>query len=501
MWGMSTQTRVTKGVREGGQFKATAHTESSLTLTDSAPAGPSPAEEIEALVGHYVQMYGPGMEPHAREQLKEIDTEGGKLLWARARLSEHRDEFRYQAELKPEMADAVHKLGFETANDLLRAKLVGAVPKDLVNYGIDRDRVKALAEAFPDPQGWYDRPLSDSYHQWYQEAAATAPVEDVIAVHSRRRGPDRWRDMVGLANPTRAARAQQFLDAGCFRIDWVTSGHSPEDLMAMSRAGGTGEPSQRNTDMALHRLESGLNPEDLRDFGVRFVDRFGAEWVQALRQNRVDPKAVKTIHNAIWTDLETEVAPWTQGKGAIDAYRRLVAAGVKTRAAAEQLYFTAENIEVAEQIQSTLGAARAAEYRQATSDAGEWRRYTKERVQALATFDKSGGTPEQLVSAGRSVERETLRHIEYQARGRDHLADVARAMTAGVSAERIQTMSRAGIPPLALVEHKDATDLWAAGAPYREAHAKEEARLAQSPLRPVNHQVKTWPWTEADVTG
>ncbi|XKH58333.1 hypothetical protein LG293_17050 (plasmid) [Citricoccus nitrophenolicus] len=496
---MSTQTRVTKGVREGGQFKATAHAESTITL--AGPAEQSPEEEIESLVELRVADVGPGIEPSVRTALEGIKTDGGKLLWARYQLGPDAHRHRYHAALKYEEADAVHALGFETSEDVERAAVVGAMPRDLMRLNVGRDRVDALAEAFPDPQGWSVRPLDDFHHTWYREAVAAGPIEDVIDIHARdgHRAED-WRDMVGLADPARADRAQQFLDSGCFRVDWVTSDHSPEDLLSMARMGGKGKPSDRNTDRALHRLNEGLAPEDLRDFGARFVDRFGVDAVRDLRQNRIDSKAVKAVHHALAFDdrPDTEQIAWSCGQSPVQTYARLVSAGVTTSETASQLHYAAENVDVAVVIQRSLGAGRAAEYRQHLSDTGEWRRFDKDRVRALAAFDQNGGTPEQLVAAGRRTERESLKHIEYQARGRSAVTDLADAMASGVTADRVEQMSRAGIPPLAFKDHQDADDLWTAGAPYREAYAAEEARLAKSPFRPANHREKRWPWTEAD---
>lgn len=66
-------------------------------------------------------------------------------------------------------------------------------------------------------------------------------------------------------------------------------------------------------------------------------------------------------------------------------------------------------------------------------------------------------------------------------------------VASGATPEKVKAMTRAGIPPVKVAEHVNDTDYWAAGAAYRERHAKQ---MAQEREWEFHDKPSEWPVTE-----
>lgn len=464
---MNTIARQPKGIPVGGQFAATEHGESAVTLHTPGPAPLTEEAILEAVAAHD----GPGAVPGVRRRIAETTTEGGRTLFLQRCDAMYNADSPYRIDRSvygptPEHCDALAALGYESVNQFDKPATknfpgLGAV----IDGRVGPERLEVLGK------------LSTHQHQWSaweKSAYLNAPLEDLEQVITDK-GMTRAEAYVAtvdlMGNEANSARARKAIsmkigDRGLIEAD----SHSLEALAGLRDAL---PESKRNAASIVGLADRGITGPRLRTYGSKACERYSG---QELEESLVAPKTIRSFLAAGFqpslADMKTlHDAGYTSGNDLKAASHVLGTADTKLLAAARK-HATGAQMEVFSK--PTGGKLRP------------------DDPKAVGRLLKLGiDDPDQLRPWAAACH---VRANKFINRDQSILAVHADVIKAGITPERLGAMTRAGIPVTEAAQHRDTENLWAAGAQYRAAwDADQAAKVA----RRWEQAAEPWAFTEA----
>jgi hypothetical protein len=458
--------RQPKGIPVGGQFAATEHGESLVSL---APAGPArlTEEDILAAVSNHE---GPGAVPGVRRRIAETTTEGGRQLFLQRCDAMYNPDSPYRIDRSvygptPEHCDALAALGYESVNEFARDQLKNfRGTGSLIDSEIGPERLKVLDK------------LSTHEHQWSaweKSAYLNAPLEELEQVIDDKNMTRAEKyvatvDLMGVeSNSARARKAIEMKigDRAVIEADK----HSLEDLADLRDAL---PESKRNAAHIVALADRGITGPRLRTYGSKACESYtGKELDEAL----VAPKTMRSF-------LAAGFYPTLDGMKTL--HDAGFASGNDLKAASHVLRTTDPELLAAAR-KHTTGAQMAL----FSTTTGNMLR--SDDPKAIGRLNKLGiDHPDQLRPWTAAIH---LRANKFIDRDQSILAIHADFIDAGLTPERLGEMTRAGIPVTEVAKHKDTKDLWAAGTEYRAAW---DADQASKVARRWENEAIPWAFTE-----
>jgi hypothetical protein len=460
---MTTIARQPKGIPVGGQFAATEHEESAVSLS---PAGLTE----EGILAAVSISEGPGAVPGVRRRIAETTTDGGRQLFLQRCDAMYNPDSPYRIDRSiygptPEVCDALAALGYESVNQFDRDATknfpgLGA----LIDGGIGPARLEVLGK------------LSTHQHQWSaweKSAYLNAPLEDLEPVITNQ---DMTRaekyvatiDLTGIdANSARARKAidMKIGDRGLIEADQ----HSLEDLADLRDAL---PESKRTATHIVGLADRGITGKRLRTYGSKACDTYtGTELEEAL-------VALKTIRSYLSAGFSPSLAEMKMLNDAGYASGNdLKAASKAMQSKDPKLLSAARN--------HTTGAQMAL-FSEATRSG-----LRPEDPEAIGRLNKLGiDHPDQLRPWTAACHTKANKFVN---RDQSILAIHADVIKAGITPERLGAITRAGIPVTEAAKHQSTENLWAAGAGYRAAwDADQSTQVA----RRWQNEPTPWVYTE-----
>lgn len=462
----SIATRQPKGIPVGGQFAATAHGEPGLALTPAAPA-----LSEKAILEAVAVNQGPGAVPGVQRRIAETTTEGGRALFLQRCDAMYNAASEYEIDRSiygptPEHCDALAALGYQSVNEFSREKLhrfsgLGAV----IENGVGPERLEVLNQLTSHQYQWSG---------WEKEAYIKAPLEDLDRVLANKDMTKAEKyiatvDLLGSeANSARARKAigMKIGDRGLIEADQ----HDLEDLADLRDAL---PESKRTASQIVGLADRGITGRRLRTYGSKACETFtGKELDEAL----VAPKTIRSflasgIKPSLGEMKSLHDAGYTSGNDLKAASKALKTTDPKVLSAARK-HTTGEQMAV---FAGAIGAP-----------------FRADDPKAIGRLNKLGiNDPAQLRPWTAAIHVRANRLLD---RDQSILAIHADVIKAGISPEKLGAMTRAGIPVTEAATHKDAQDLWVAGAQYRAAW---DADQASKVARRWANEPTPWSFTES----
>ncbi|QOT19388.1 hypothetical protein [Paenarthrobacter sp. YJN-5] len=463
---MTTITRQPKGIPAGGQFAATVHAETSVSLRPAARAALNEDDILAAVAAHE----GPGAVPGVRRRIAETTTVGGRELFLQRCDAMYNPASPYRIDRSiygptPEHCDALAALGYESVNQFDRAGTknfpgLGAI----IDGGIGPDRLEVLGK------------LSTHQHQWSaweKSAYLNAPLGDLEAVITNQglSRVDMYLATVDLmGSEAKSARARKAISMGIGDRGLIEADqYGLENLRDLRDAL---PEAKRTTSQIVGLAQRGITGLRLRTYGSKACETYsGKELDDAL----VAPKTIRSFLSSGFYPTLADMkvlhdAGYTTGNDLKAASRALRTTDTKLLAAARR---------------HTTGAQMAV-FAPATGHV-----LRPEDPKAIGRLNKLGiDHPDQLRPWAAACHARANRFID---RDQSILAIHADIIKAGITPERLGAMTRAGIPVTDAVTHKNTRDLWAAGAEYRSAW---DADQASKVARRWESKATPWAYTE-----
>lgn len=462
--------RQPKGIPVGGQFAATTHGESGLSLLPPAtPTGEG--LDAETVIAAAARTIGPGIVPELERQFGEAKTHGGLQLMLQSVDSRYNKDSAYErvdsmSGLNGTRADQLTELGYTNVGQFSHTKLrnldgISAV----VRHGIEPDRLDFISRLNKGQYLW---------SAWEKEAILTSPVadlENLVATNKGKSPEEKFIATAALLGPEKAARAREAFAAGIRPNEQrlvEAEQHAPELLVELRNEL---PETKRGPYFIVDMADRGITGAHLKNYGVKACGAFTGDELDACD---IKPSVLRSlVSSSVQTDLASyrklSDAGYTKGadlKAASDAMGTI---DIKTLAAVRK-YADGQTL------QAFAGAVGAS--------------LDKAGARAVGRLVKAGITePAQLRPWTSSSHNEANRFIE---RG-TALGLHADIIAARISPERLGEMTRAGIPVSEAPRLKSATDVWAAGKPFRERWEADEARRVEQRW---TRQAKPWAFTE-----
>lgn len=459
--------RVEAGVPAGGEFKAYGHSDAVPTL--GAPAAPA-GLDLEAVLAHASSSIGPGVVPGMEEQYESVTTGAGRDLLLQkwdARYNRETPGYRNYADydLTPERCDQLAVLGYTRLDQFMEDKTsrFGGIAFVTSNK-VTPDRLEVLGRVTLPAHRW---------SAWETEALLTADVEDLDALFQTEipTAEEKYLATVALLGPEKYARAKEAL-AGGLRFHEKGLIESDEDPSTLARLRNALPDSKRGAWHIVGLAKKGITGDHLKAYGSKACDQFTGPELDA---SNIKPAVLKSL-------LASGV------RGDLAYFRKLSNAGftkgVDLKDASQAMETTDANILIRARRHAT--GEQMALFRSATR-----KTITPDDAKAIGRLAKAGITnPDQVRERMRGYHPAANR---YEDRDVSVLVLHADVVEAGIAPERLNAMSRAGIPITEAVRLKDAPDLWAAGKPFRDVYeATEQRRFEQHWTR----EVTPWAFTE-----
>lgn len=445
---MTSITRQPKGIPVGGQFAATEHSETFLTL---GPCGAEPLSE-EGIIDAVSRYEGPGAVPGVRRRIAETTTEGGRRLFLQRCDAMYNPDSEYVIDRSvygptPEHCDALADLGYESVNQFARDRTknfrgVGS----LIDSGIGPERLEVLGKLSAHESQW---------SAWEKAAYLNSSLEDLDSVITNKdlsRAEKYLATVDLLGDEAKSARARKALEMKIGDRALIEANEYPLEELADLRD--ALPDSKRNAANIVRLATRGINGSRLRTYGTKACETYtGRQLDQAL----VAPKTIRSYLAAGFDpsldDMKTlHDAGYTSGNDLKAASKVLRTTDVKHLAEARKHATGAQ-----------MAVFAAATHDQLRSD----------DPKAIGRLNKLGiDSPDQLRPWVAAVHTRANRLVN---RDQSILAIHADVIQAGISPERLGAMTRAGIPVTEAAKHKDTKDLWVAGQEYRAAWEADQA--------------------------
>ncbi|GAA4034970.1 hypothetical protein GCM10023063_19070 [Arthrobacter methylotrophus] len=459
-------TRQPKGIPVGGQFVATEHSETGVTLTH---AGPAPLTE-EAILDAVARHEGPGAVPGVHRRIAETTTAGGRQLFLQRCDAMYNPDSEYRIDRSiygptPEQCDALAALGYESVNEFSREKLnrfrgVGS----LIDSGVGPERLEVLDK------------LSTHEHQWSaweKEAYLNTPLDDlerVIADKDMTRADAYVATVDLMGNESRSARARHALDMKIGDRALIEADKYPLEVLADLRD--ALPESKRNAAQIVNLADRGITGAHLRTYGSKACETFTG---QQLEDALVAPKTIRSFLTAGF-------------QPSLDEMKTLHSAG----------YTSGNDLKAASQVLRTTDTARLAAARKHATGAqltvfaaATGKSLRPDDPKAIGRLLKLGiENPDQLRPWTEACHTRANAFIN---RDQSILAIHADVIKAGITPDRLGAITRAGIPVTEAAKYKNTTDLWAAGAGYRAAWDADQATQV---ARRWQNEPTPWAYTE-----
>lgn len=462
--------RQPKGIPVGGQFAATAHGESGLSLLPPAtPTGDG--LDAETVIASAARIIGPGIVPELERQFGEAKTAGGRQLLLQSVDSRYNRDSVYErvdsmAGLDAKRADQLTELGYTNVGQFSHTKLrnLNGI-SSVVRHGIEPDRLAFIGKLNRGEYHW---------SRWEKEIILTAPVadlENLIVSNKGKSHEEKYIATVALLGPTKEARARQAIAAGIRPGETgliEAERHAPETLIALRDEL---PETKRSAAYIVELADRGITGEHLKQYGAKACEAFsGAE----LDAAEIKPAVLRSL---VSSSIQTDLA----------SYRKLHEAGYTKSADLKAASDAMRTVDI-----KTLAAVRKyADGRTLQAFAAKLgTSLSKADARAIGRLGKAGITePAQLRPWTAAAHNEANRFIE---RG-TALGLHADIVAARITPERLGEMTRAGIPVNEAPGLKNAPDLWAAGKPFRERwEADQERKFQQRWIR----EAQPWAFTE-----
>jgi hypothetical protein len=322
----------------------------------------------------------------------------------------------------------------------------------IIRGGIEPERLKLLGKLLTHEHQWSG---------WEKEAYRTLPLADLEdVVKDPRAAIVQYRDLMHRLDPAKAARADECFNLGLRDRGLIESTqHSPEVYLDLRRAL---PDSKRGVWHVVHLADKGITGTHLNTYGTKACEQYTGK---ELDESGVDPKVMRAF-------LASGV--------------RVDFAGMKTLHGAG--YMNGADLKAASRAMGTSDPAVLADARRfATGDQlATFRFYTRDQItstdaRAIGRLAKLGVEDySRLLDNARA--QYTLANVMVDRR--KNVLDVhADIIGAGITPERLGRMSRAGIPVDKAADHATDTDLWAAGAPYRDAVMRQGTPAGRREIR------------------
>ncbi|ACL42025.1 hypothetical protein Achl_4074 (plasmid) [Pseudarthrobacter chlorophenolicus A6] len=458
--------RQPKGITVGGQFAATEHSESFVTLGPLDGGHLSEESILDAVSRHE----GPGAVPGVRRRIAETTTEGGRELFLQRCDALYNPDSEYVIDRSvygptPEHCDALAALGYTSVNQFSRDRTknfrgVGS----LIDSGIGPERLEVLGKLSAHESQW---------SAWEKAAYLNSPLEDLDGVVENKdlsRVGQYLATVDLLGDEAKSARARKALEMKIGDRALIEADEYPlEDLADLRDA----LPESKRYPANILRLAlRGIDGPRLRTYGTKACETYtGRQLDEAL-------VAPKTIRSFLAAGFDPR----------LDDMKVLRDAG----------YTSGNDLKAASKVLRTTDVKVLAEARKHATGAqmATFAANTRDQLrfddpQAIGRLTKLGiDSPDQLRPWAASIHARANTFID---RDQSVLAIYADIIKAGVTPERLGALTRAGIPVTEAAKHKDTKDPWAAGQKYRAAWDADQASKA---ARHWVNEPAQWAFTE-----
>lgn len=468
-----TQNRVPQGIPSGGQFAHKTHGEGGVSLgTGDGQSGTG--LPLEDLAERAIASYGEGMRPHFEHELSMLENDEARELYRRSLDGRYNTDTGYtfgQAGYGSTNADVANRmvgLGVEDPGKYTtQASKVFGWTSTALDSGITQERMDVLEQLGTNVNQW---------SRWEKEAYLGADVDRLSTVAdipaSDRLG--RYTATLALLGHRYTARLEEAKkhglgDKGLIEHDH----HSVEKLAALKAL----LPKSKQNAYEIGKLaDAEVTPELLKTYGAKVCDTFP---VLDLKNSPMPPAVLKSLHNG---------HPHAQFGELIKLHEGGFTKGGDLKVLTQTLAdLSTKNL---------IAVRKVADPQQVATWALAVRRnITLDDAKAIGELDKHGyGDPQKLKEFTPGLHTAAN---ELMDREQSVIPVWASIVKAGITPEKLKTMTRAGIPVDRAAEYADTSDLWAAGAPFREKIAANRQRRIDTGWT-RNKTVDPWVYTEAN---
>lgn len=413
-----------------------------------------PVSPREAGIEAAVAQIGEGIRPHIEERFDQVSTPEGTALLSDYYVKNAGKS--YDGHIEADF-DHLAELGYDDIEDLC-TKAQGLYSYHGL-YEIDKDsispeRLDVLVELKPSQQRSSD---------WESEAYKSGDL-DALRSAIGKNPLDTYRAIAASLGPEKTERLWACLDAGVDQKNLIEAEDcDPATLGAVYNA-----LPKTYKNLAAAIVRNGHDEQSLKTYGAKLASDIPLEMLQGSACKPAHLKAVCSAHKTYYRPPEEK----------LKIFEDLVNAGY-TKASHIRDMVKAAGLDDAEHLirhRKLVEPATAAAYADVfLRGQDRMQRLDEDELKAVGVLARFGyEDPKTLPSFHLAREAQWNAPASFKP-----LPAFASLIASGISKERAQAMSKAGIPVEKIAEFKDAEDIWEAGRPFREAYDQYQARSVE----------------------